>query len=166
VKTRGAAAAATHGEPRQGEWLEVLRAYCTGWSLGDADMIRSTVVDNYLWDDPDEGRLAMDDLGAFLPGYRERIDALRDDPKIQPYQVISGFVWDETQNMASVWFCFSVPGTGIEGVSQIKIGRSGVICDHRAYLGSRHSRTAHERSVDEGWARQEKLRVFANETGF
>lgn len=139
MKTRGTAAAPTHREWRRDEWLEVLRTYCTGWSLGDADMISAAISDDYLWDDPEEGRLSKGDLSAFLPGYLAKIDALRDGHQEQPYQVTSGVVWDETQTAASAWFCFSVPGTDIEGVAQIKIGNSGVLCEHRAYLRPPHS---------------------------
>ena len=46
METLGTAAAPTHRESKQDEWLEVLRAYSTGWSLGDADMNRPAIAND------------------------------------------------------------------------------------------------------------------------
>jgi len=81
-------AAGTCAEQRRVERFGSLSAYCTGWSLCDAETIRSAAADDHLWDDPAVGRVSKDDLGVVLPGCMARIDGLRGGRSRQPYQVI------------------------------------------------------------------------------
>ncbi len=115
------------------ERLDLLTTYCEGWSKGDADMIRSAVADDYVWDDPEEGRVSKDGLGTFLPEFVETIDGLRDDCPSTPYLILSDFITNRVQVTTTVWCCFAVPGTSVEGISQIRLGDNGVISEHRAY---------------------------------
>ena len=109
------------------ERRDSLAAYCEGWSKGDADMIRDAVADDYVWDDSEEGRVTKDDLIAFLPRFKERIDGLRDGGPSTSYLMLSDLVFDRSQLTTTVWCCFAVPGTDIQGMSQIRVGDNGII---------------------------------------
>jgi hypothetical protein len=115
------------------EGVDYLTAYCEGWSKGDADMIRSAVADDYVWDDPEAGRVSKDGLGTFLPEFVETIDGLRDGCPSTSYLILSDFTTNRVRITTTVWCCFAVPGTGIRGISQIRLGDNGVISEHRAY---------------------------------
>jgi hypothetical protein len=119
--------------PLLDEWLGFLTAYCNGWSQGDAEMIRSAVADDFVWDDPEAERVSKDGLGAFLPKFKERIDRLRNSSPRTSYLTLSDVVVDRNQPTMTVWCCFAVPGTDIHGTSQIRVGNDGVISEHRAY---------------------------------
>lgn len=120
-------------EPHLEEWFGFLTAYCDGWSKGDAEMIRSAVADDFVWDDPEEDRVSKDGLDAFLPEFKERIDRLRHASPAASYITLSDWVVDRNQPTMTVWCCFAVPGTDIHGTSQIRVGNQGVISEHRAY---------------------------------
>lgn len=126
-------AAGIRGEQRTVERLEFLVTYYAGWSKLNAHIIRSAVADEFLWDDAEEGRIQKKDLGTFLPRFKSRIDSLRHGAMSTPYLTLSDLVIDRKQSMTTVWCCFAVPGTRIEGMSQIRVGDIGVICEHRAY---------------------------------
>ncbi len=133
MKAPQTAATAIRGAQKIDEGVDYLAAYCEGWSKGDADMIRSAVADDYVWDDPEEGRVSKDGLGTFLPEFVETIDGLRDDCPSTPYLILSDFITNRVQVTTTVWCCFAVPGTSVEGISQIRLGDNGVISEHRAY---------------------------------
>ena len=133
MKAPQTAATAIRGAQKIDEGVDYLAAYCEGWSKGDADMIRSAVADDYVWDDPEEGRVSKDGLGTFLPEFVETIDSLRDDCPSMSYLILSDFITNRVQVTTTVWCCFAVPGTSVEGISQIRLGDNGVISEHRAY---------------------------------
>lgn len=124
------------------ERLETLATYCTGWSKGNALIIRSAVADDYLWDDPDEGRITKADLKDFLPRLRDKIDDLRNRSAPASYLTLSDLVIDRRRSATTVWCRFAVPGTGIQGMSQIRVGDNGVISEHRAHRTQAHDRVA------------------------
>lgn len=141
MKPLHAPATAASDVPKIIERSEALTAYYDGWSKGDAEMIGAAVTDNYVWDDPHQGRLSKADLGAFLPAFKETIDRLRKDSASAPYLSLSDWVFDRSQPITTAWCCFAVPGTGIRGLSQVRVGDEGVISEHRAYPAKAQSRT-------------------------
>lgn len=134
-------ATAVADAPRIFERSEALTAYYDGWSKGDAEMIRAAVTDNYVWDDPHQGRLSKADLGAFLPAFKETINRLRKDSASAPYLSLSDWVFDRNQSITTAWCCFAVPGTDIRGLAQVRVGDQGVISEHRAYRTKAPGRT-------------------------
>ena len=128
--------------PSMIERLDALTAYCEGWSKGDADMIRSAVADDYVWDDPAEGRVSKDGLGSFLPKFKEAIDRVRGGCPSTSYFTFFNWVVDRSQLTTTVWCSFAVPGTDIQGMSQIRVADKGVISEHRAYRTRPHVRCA------------------------
>ena len=124
------------------ERLDLLTTYCEGWSKGDADMIRSAVADDYVWDDPAEGRVSKDGLGSFLPKFKEAIDRVRGVCPSTSYLTLSDWAVDRSQLTTTVWCSFAVPGTDIQGMSQIRVADKGVISEHRAYRTSLPVRVA------------------------
>ncbi len=130
------------GEQNIDERVDYLTAYCEGWSKGDADMIRSAVADDYVWDDPAEGRVSKDGLGSFLPKFKEAIDRVRGGCPSTSYLTFSNWVVDRSQLTTTVWCSFAVPGTDIQGMSQIRVADKGVISEHRAYRTKPHVRCA------------------------
>ena len=128
--------------PHLEQWFGFLTAYCTGWSKGDAEMIRSAVADDFVWDDPETDRVSKDGLETFLPKLIEAIDDLRDSGLSMPYLTLSDLVVGRSQPDVTVWCCFEVPGTDIHGTSQIRIGNEGVLSEHRTYLKDLPARVA------------------------
>ena len=126
--------------PKIVERSEALTAYYDGWSTGDPEMIRAAVTDDYVWDDPHQGRLSKADLGTFLPAFKETIDRLREDRASAPYLSLSDWVFDRSQPVTTAWCCFAVPGTDIRGLAQIRVGDEGVISEHRAYQAGAQDR--------------------------
>jgi len=115
------------------ERLDALATYYDGWAQGCAETIGTAVAEDYVWDDPRHGRVMKDGLGAFLPGFKDSIDGLRRDHGSPPYHTLSDWVVDRGRSVTTVWCSFAVPGTDIEGMSQIRVGDKGVISEHRAY---------------------------------
>ena len=142
MKALQTAATAICGAQKIDVRVDYLTAYCTGWSKGDADMIRSAVVDDYIWDDPEEGQVSKDGLGSFLPKFKEAIDRVRGVCPSTSYLTLSDLVINQSQITTTAWCCFAVPGTDIQGMSQIRIGDYGVISEHRAYRTSPPVRVA------------------------
>ncbi len=115
------------------ERVDYLTAYCEGWSKGDSDMIRAAVVDDYIWADPAEGRVSKDGLGSFVSKFKEAIDRVRGGCTSTSYLTLSDLVIDRSQLTTTVWCCFAVPETSLQGMCQIRIGDNGVISERRAY---------------------------------
>jgi len=141
MKPRQALATAISDVPKLIERFDSLSAYYHGRSKGDADMIGAAVTDNYVWDDPQEGRLSKADLAGFLPAFKETINRRRADGESVSYLSLSDWVFDRSQSVTTVWCSFSVPGTDIRGLSQIRVGDDGVISEHRAYRSEPQRRT-------------------------
>ena len=133
MKPLQALATAVPDTPKMIERFDALSAYCDGWSKGDAELIGAAVADNYVWDDPHEGRLSKGDLAGFLPAFKETINRRRMQSAPASYLSVSDWVFDRSQPVTTVWCCFAVPGTDIRGLSQIRVGDEGVISEHRAY---------------------------------
>jgi hypothetical protein len=132
--------------PETDDRLSYLSAYGAGWAQGDPDMIRAAVADDYLWDDPEEGRVSKEELGIVLSRMKEKIDGLRDAGVSASYLTLSDPVVDSSRQITTIWWCFAVPGTGIRGLSQIRVGDHGVISEHRSYRTHPHVRIAGLRS--------------------
>ena len=133
MKPLEASAVTIPDAPKMIERFDTLTAYCDGWSKGDAALIGAAVTDNYVWDDPQEGRLSKGDLAGFLPVFTATINRRRTDSASVSYLSVSDWVFDRSQPVTTVWCCFAVPGTDIRGLSQIRVGDEGVISEHRAY---------------------------------
>jgi len=142
MKALQAAATAICGAQMIDEGADYFAVYCEGWSKGDADMIRSAVADDYVWDDPEEGRVSKDGLGSFLPKFKEAIDRTRGHNPSAPYLTLSDSVVDRSQITTTFWCSFAVPGTSVEGMCQLRVGDKGVISEHRAYRTRSHVRIA------------------------
>ena len=128
------------------EGLEALATYCTGWSKANAHLIRSAIVDDYIWDDPDEGRVTKSELSAFLTKLKAKIDGMRSCSPSTPYLTLSDVVIHRSQSTITVWGSFAVPGTGIQGMSHIRVGDKGVISEYRAQRTEPYVRVAGIRS--------------------
>ena len=142
MKPFQAPATAIPDTPKMIERFDALTAYYDGWSKGDADLIGTAVTDNYVWDDPQEGRLSKGDLAGFLPTFKATINRRRTQSAPLSYLSVSDWVFDRSQPVTTVWCCFAVPGTDIRGLSQIRVGDEGVISEHRAYQTRRPDRAA------------------------
>ena len=126
-------AAGIRGEQRIVERLDLLVTYCAGWSKLNEHIIRSAVADEFLWDDPEEGRIQKKGLGTLVPKLKNKIDALRHGSKSTPYLTLSDLVIDRNRSITTIWACFAVPATEIEGMTQIRVRDNGVISERRAY---------------------------------
>lgn len=140
--TTNSAALVTRQSPESGRRLDYLTAYCAGWARGDVAMICAAVSDDYSWNDPEEGCAAKGDIGGVLTRMMAKIYELRGGSPANSYLTLSDPVVDSSRLTTIVWWRFAVPGTGIRGLSQIRLGDHGVISEHRAYQSRPHVRIA------------------------
>lgn len=123
-----------HVEPtRVDHRLTYLAAYCDGWAQGDLEMIRAAVADGYVWRDPRHGCASKEELGAILSRLKGSGDGLGNGCPATSYFPLSGPGVETSQPTTTVWCGFAVPASGVQGISQIRVGDSGVLSEHRIH---------------------------------
>jgi hypothetical protein len=121
--------------------LDFLAAYCAGWAEGDPDMIRAAVADGFVLGDPEDGGVLKDDLDRVLSPPKETVDGRPHGSQAVSYFALSGPVVDSSRSTTKVWCSFAVAGTGIQGISQIRIGDRGVLSSTESTKRSHMSET-------------------------
>ena len=105
---------------------DYLGQYAEGWTTGDVKTILGAVTDNYIFDDPNAGKVAKTEFAEYLEGMKNTARSLLGGNLPQPFLAISEVVTQENEGLIDAWVWWEVPGTGIQGGGLIKVGDDGV----------------------------------------
>ncbi len=101
-------------------WLE-------GWRRGDAQMVMSAVTDDFVHDDPVDGRFTKDEFGAYL----EDLFATEGTP--EGYEAITDVFTGERDGEETTWGWWRTLGAPYEGAGLVKARSDGVYLERVAY---------------------------------
>ncbi len=103
-------------------WLE-------GWRRGDAQMILGAVADDFIYDDPIDGRFGKAEFADYLA---ELFPPEAGPPTgAEGFETISDVVVEEKDGEETAWCWWKVPP--FEGAGLIKARRDGVYLEKLAY---------------------------------
>ena len=105
---------------------DYLGMYAEGWTNGDANTIINAVSDDYIFDDPNAGKITKSEFADYLEGMKETARSLLDGNLPEPFLAISEVVTQENDGNIDAWVWWAVPGTEIKGGGLIKVGAEGV----------------------------------------
>lgn len=105
---------------------EYLGTYAKGWSAGDVDTIANAVSEDYVFDDPNAGKISKGELADYVAGMKETVKSLRGGDLPDPFLELSEVVTGEDDGVLTAWCWWTVPGTSIQGSGLIKVGSEGV----------------------------------------
>ena len=112
---------------------DYLGTYAEGWTNGDCETILSATSDQYVFDDPNAGKIAKADFAEYLAGLQEAVASIRGGEYEGLFMELTEVVTKDDDNglTASCWF--EIPGTGIQGSGLIKVASDGVVYERIAY---------------------------------
>ena len=110
-----------------------LGAYAEGWTNGDADKIAGAVSDNFVFDDPNEGKISKAGIAAHVAGLKEAVASLRGEVYLGPFMELTEVTTREDGGVLTAWCWWSVPGTALQGSGLIKVGDDGVRAEKITY---------------------------------
>jgi ketosteroid isomerase-like protein len=103
-------------------WLE-------GWRKGDAQMVLSAVTDDFVYEDPVDGRFAKTEFAAYL----EELFATESTP--DGFQTITDVVRSEKDGEETTWGWWTTLASPQEGAGLVKARPDGVYSERVAYYG-------------------------------
>ena len=103
-----------------------LGTYAEGWTKGDANTILKVVSDDYIFDDPNAGKIAKSKFAEYLSGCKETVRSLRGGNQFDTLIEFSEIVTQEKEGVMTAWCWWAIPGTDLKGSGLIKIGAEGV----------------------------------------
>jgi hypothetical protein len=104
-----------------------LETYKLGWRNADPDAILGAVSDDFIYDDPIEGRLDKTAFAAYL----ERLFATSADGEVDDFEEHSDEVVQQDGDEETAWVWFKAGS--IEGASLKRVGPDGVRLDRLAF---------------------------------
>lgn len=110
-----------------------LGKYAQGWSAGEADTILSAVAEEFVFDDPNAGRISKADLKDYLGGLKATVAGIRGADFQGPLMDLSEVVTQEEEGVITAWCWWAIPGTELKGAGLIKAGADGVISERITY---------------------------------
>ncbi len=103
-----------------------LGTYAEGWTNGDADKIIGSLLDDYVLDDPNEGKAGKADFASYLVGMKEAVASMRGEDYSGPFMELTEVTTREDGGVLTAWCWWSIPGTALQGAGLIKVSDSGV----------------------------------------
>ncbi len=103
-----------------------LGAYAEGWTNGDADKIIGSLSDDYVLDDPNEGKAGKADFAGYIAGMKEAVASMRGEDYSGPFMELTEVTTREDGGVLTAWCWWSIPGTALQGAGLIKVSDSGV----------------------------------------
>ena len=110
-----------------------LGAYADGWTNGDADKIIGSLSDDYVLDDPNEGKAGKADFANYLAGMKEAVASMRGEDYSGPLLELTEVTTREDDGILTAWCWWSIPGTTLQGAGLIKVGDDGVQSEKLTY---------------------------------
>ena len=110
-----------------------LGTYAEGWTNGDADKIIGSLSDDYVLDDPNEGKVGKADFANYLAGMKEAVASMRGGDHAGSFMELTEVTTNEDGGLLTAWCWWSIPGTALQGAGLIKVGDDGVRSEKLAY---------------------------------
>jgi hypothetical protein len=108
-----------------------LEAYKEGWRRGDAEMILRAVADDFVYDDPIDGRFTKAEFAAYLEELFGSDEARSGATEAQGFETITDTVTQEEDGEETAWGWWKTSTQ--EGAGLIKAGSEGVRLERLAY---------------------------------
>jgi hypothetical protein len=109
-------------------WLAM---FLEGWRTGDAKMILQSVADDFVYDDPIDGRFQKDEFGAYLEELLGSDEARSRAAEGANFEDISEIVMQEKDGELAAWGWWKTESE--EGAGLVKVGLHGVRLERAAY---------------------------------
>jgi hypothetical protein len=110
-----------------------LGAYTEGWTNGDADKIIGALSDDFVLDDPNEGKVRKGDLANYVAGMKEAVALMRGEVYSGPLMKLTEITTRENGGVLTALCWWSIPGTALRAAGVIKVVDSGVQSEKLAY---------------------------------
>jgi hypothetical protein len=110
-----------------------LNAFLEGWRKGDAGLILGAVADDFIYDDPIDGRFTKAEFAAYLEdlfGLRDGTPGASTDEDFETITDLT--VVEEEDGSETAWGWWKAT-TGEEGAGLVKVGPDGVHSEKVAY---------------------------------
>ena len=105
---------------------DYLGIYAEGWTKGDADTILQAISDDYIFDDPNTGKITKNELTEYVAGMKETVRSMLGGDLSGPLLELSEVITQENDGETTAWVWWVVPGTELKGSGLIKVGAEGV----------------------------------------
>jgi hypothetical protein len=105
-------------------WLE-------GWRRGDADLVLQSVTDDFVHDDPVDGRFTKSEFEVYLRELFADVEAARAKEEDAVFEVITDVVTAERDGEEITWGWWSV--LPYEGAGLVRSRADGVYSERVAY---------------------------------
>jgi hypothetical protein len=102
-----------------------------GWRRGDAEMVLGAVTDDFVYDDPIDGRMAKGEFGAYLAELLSSDDESSSETANEGFEAISDVVVQEKDGEETAWGWWKAPPQ--EGAGLVKARPDGVYLEKVAY---------------------------------
>ena len=116
--------------------LDHLGRYAEGWSSGDAELVVQAIIDDYILDDPNAGKITKDKFSDYLNDMKETVKTLCNGNLPQPFMELTEVLTSEENEITTASCAWAIPGTSIKGAGLIKVNASGVISEVLTYYTS------------------------------
>jgi hypothetical protein len=80
-----------------------------GWRRGDAEMVLGAVTDDFVYDDPIDGRMAKGEFGAYLAELLSSDDESSSETANEGFEAISDVVVQEKDGEETAWGWWKAP---------------------------------------------------------
>jgi len=110
---------------------EHLDAYKEGWRRGDAEMVLRAVADDFVYDDPIDGRFTKTEFGAYLKELFASDEARSGATGGEGFETITESVTQEKDGEVTAWAWWKTQTQ--EGAGLMKAGPDGVRLERLAY---------------------------------
>ena len=109
---------------------ELRARYIAGWETMDAEMLVSSVADDFVFDDPAEaGPITKAELAGYMPVWPEKAKALGTE---FDFHIVDKVVQDR-EGVLLEWYWWRLVGTDVEGSAVIKTTDEGVVSERLSY---------------------------------
>ena len=110
-----------------------LERYAEGWTKGDAATILAAAAGDFVFDDPNAGRIAKADFAAYLEGLKAAVEGAQGGARFENFMDLSEVVASADGDTMTAWCWWAIPGTGIAGSGLIKVDDTGVRSERITY---------------------------------
>jgi hypothetical protein len=105
-----------------------LDLYKEGWRTGNTELILQALADDFVYDDPVDGRFTKAEFGSYLETLSASDEASGGD---EGFEIHTEEVLQEKDGEETAWVWFKTPTT--EGAALKKAGADGVRLERLAY---------------------------------
>ena len=111
--------------------------YAEGWTNGDPLMILKATTDDFVFDDPNAGKITKSDFVVYFKELKNTVDSLRGGIEHPHFMDFTEVVPKSDGDIVTVWCWRAIPGTKIQGSGLIKATSEGIISERITYYAAR-----------------------------